>query len=135
MAKKNTKKTVETDVETPVVETATVVEEAVVEETVVKSENEETDKEPITTVIENVVGEVADNLESDIQKVKDQEATLMASIESNPEAAPELIENEINRVDGLISELNEKIETLEVKTKSTPTIFVTSTWNGWNYEE
>jgi hypothetical protein len=130
MAKKNTKKTVEADVETPVVETATVVEEAVV-----KSENEETDKTPIATVIENVVSEVADNLESDIQKVKEQEATLMASIESNPEAAPELIENEINRVDGLISELNEKIETLEVKTKSTPTIFVTSTWNGWNYEE
>jgi hypothetical protein len=130
MAKKNTKKTVEADVETPVVETATVVEEAVV-----KSENEETDKTPITAVIENVVSEVADNLESDIQKVKEQEATLMASIESNPEAAPELIENEINRVDGLISELNEKIETLEVKTKSTPTIFVTSTWNGWNYEE
>lgn len=130
MAKKNTKKTVEADVETPVVETATVVEEEVV-----KSENEETDKSPITEVIENVVSEVADNLESDIQKVKEQEATLMASIEANPEAAPELIENEINRVDGLISELNEKIETLEVKTKSTPVIFTTSTWNGWNYEE
>jgi cob(I)alamin adenosyltransferase len=83
----------------------------------------------IAEAINNMVSEV----QEDVVAIKEQEAKIMQRIETNPESTPEIVSEEIKKVDNMIQAQMAKIEELTKEVKNNVVFTTTQSWNGWGY--
>lgn len=83
----------------------------------------------IAEAINNMVSEV----QEDVVAIKEQEAKIMQRIEANPESTPEIVSEEIKKVDNMIQAQMAKIEELTKEVKNNVVFTTTQSWNGWGY--
>jgi cob(I)alamin adenosyltransferase len=83
----------------------------------------------IAEAINNMVSEV----QEDVVAIKEQEAKIIQRIEINPESTPEIVSEEIKRVDNMIQTQMAKIEELTKEVKNNVVFTTTQSWNGWGY--
>ena len=66
--------------------------------------------------------------------IKIQEEKILRDIETNPMAATEIVEKELERVDEQIKSVEKKIKELVNEVKDNKVIITTTKWNGWGYD-
>lgn len=122
------KKTSTQKVSKKAINTAKAIDEAI---------NNVPEMESMTSKAEEQIAEAINNVMSDVNEdiaaIKEREVQIMQRIEANPDAAEEIVMNELQRVDEMIKTQTAKMEELAKEVKNNVVFTSTQSWNGWGY--
>lgn len=84
--------------------------------------------EEVQKGVEEKINTIANELNNKMKQVKQQEEDFMKKIDNNPNDVAQLAQEELNKVEQQIKNVQQ-----EIKSKTSNNISFTNTWNGWGF--